>query len=609
MGPVKSAVQGRAGLKKNPRPSAPAQQTGESSTPEQVRKQLEKIVQSRLFVRSERMCRFLRYSVEHALAGTGQDIKEFLVGVEVFDRAKDYDPRVDPIVRVEAHRLRSKLKTYYTTAGKSDPLFIEFPKGAYVPAFRLRRTSRQERTTGTDERAIAVLPFVNLSSDPEGAYLSDGLTEELILLLTRMQGLRVVAWESASKFRGREQDLPSIRSQLQVDAVLRGSVRRKAGRVRVTAQLIDTATGAYLWSEAFDRSPHDVLMIEQEIARAIVDTLQLALAPADPILPAAKEVNLECYNLCLKGRFYANTRTPDGLARSVFCYEQAIDADSGSAVAHAGLADAYSLLADYGLMHPNEAMPRAEAVANTALGLDPNSAEAYCSLAFIRSLFGWRWTEAEALYQRAIALNPGYSKARHWYSVDHLALLGRFEESAAQIQIARSLDPLSMIIHEGSAYLSMVRRNYEAALADLQQVAELDPTFYKAYSGMGRVLSLMKRYDESIVMFEKARVLMGGTPNLIGALGQTLALAGRREEAYECLEELNTLAKGRYVPSTCFGILYMGLGEIEKSLDCFETACERHECPIAGAGVHPVYDPVRGEPRFQAILRRMDLLP
>jgi TolB-like protein/Flp pilus assembly protein TadD len=581
----------------------------ETPTPEAVSAQLHKLVQSRHFARSGRMRRFLQFAVEHALAGTGDQIKEYSVGVEVFDRKLDYDPRTDPIVRVEARRLRDKLKAYYNSEGLNDAVMIELPKGAYMPVFESRRAPVPAEPSETAQTAIAVLPFANLSPEVEDDYFSDGLTEELILLLTRIKELRVVAWHSASQFRGREQDLGSIREELKVGVILRGSVRRTDSRVRVMAQLIDTRSGAYLWSEGFDRGTHDVLAIQEEIARAIVNTLRLALDFSRVTVGPAKKLNVECYNLCLQARFHARGRTSAGLRKSLECYERAIERDPGSAPAHAGLADTYSLLADYGVMHPKDVMPRAEAAARIALELDPNSAEASSGLAYIRSLFDWKWQEAEALYRRAIALNPGSSKARHWFSIDFLAVLGRFSEAEPEIELARELDPLSLIIHEASPYLKMMRRDYEGALSEFQQLADLDSSFYKAYSGMGRVLTLMGRHNDAIAMFQEALRVAGEVPNVIGALGQALALSGRPDEARRCLDELHTMAKTRYVPSTCLAILHMGLGEWDKSMDCMELACDQHELPVTAAKVHPVYDPLRAHPRFNPILARLGFLP
>jgi serine/threonine-protein kinase len=459
------------------------------------------------------------------------------------------------------------------------------------------------------QTAVAVLPFANLSPETGDDYFSDGLTEELILLLTRVRGLRVVAWYSASQFRGREQDLSSIREGLKAAVILRGSVRRTAGRVRVTAQLIDTSSGSYLWSEGFDRSLIDVVGIQQEIARAIVETLRLAWIPAQPAGPTRRPLNLDCYNLCLQARFHLNRRTQEGILSGVQCYEHAIQNDPESAVAHAGLADAYSLLADYGVKHPREAMPLAEASAQRALELDPGSAEALSALAFIRSIFDWKWEEAVALYRRAIAINPGYAKARHWFGVDALALLGRFDEAEVEVQLARELDPLSLILSEGIAYVRMLRGDYDGAAGELRQIVGLDPGFYKAYSGLGRVFSLMGKYDDAITMLEKAHSMAGDLPSIVGALGQVLALSGQKDAARECLRKLDHMSRSRHVQSAAFAILHLGLGEIDRCLTWLETACEQHESQIVALKVHPVYEPLRAEPRFKVILQRIGFLP
>jgi serine/threonine-protein kinase len=560
---------------------------------------------SRLFARSERLCRFLRFCVEQTLDEKSDQLKEQRVGVEVFDRKGDYDPRTDPIVRVEARRLRSKLKAYYTSSGKPDCVLIELPKGAYVPSFRIRVRSQPLPADAAGERSIAVLPFANLTPEAGADYFSDGLTEELIHLLTRIPRLRVVAWSSMSQLRGREQDLAGIRQELKVATVLRGSVRRTATRVRVTAQLIDTESGNYLWSEAYDRQLENVLAIQEEMARAIVNTLQLTLAWRGGAA-ARKTPDLRCYNLCLQGRFHANKRTPEGLRQSVICFEQAIGADDRSAIAYAGLSDSYSLLTELGFLDPAEATPKARAAAEKALTLDPGSAEAHVSLAFVRSLFEWDWAGAETLYRRAIALNPGYSRARHWFGGDFLALLGRFEEALPEIRMARHLDPLSPVLVEGCGYVKMMQRDYEGALEEFDQVFQLDPMFYRAYSSKARVLSLMGRYEESIALFERARALGGDVPSLLAAMGDTLARAGFVWEARSLLEELQATAKTRWVPATAFAILNIGLGDYQAALTQLETACERREM-ISGLKVHPTYDPLRSEPRFQRMLERIFL--
>jgi TolB-like protein/Tfp pilus assembly protein PilF len=583
---------------------------------EEVRAQVRRIVASRLFVRSVRLCRFLHFSVEQALIGAS-GMKEQLIGIEVFDRQPDYDPRVDPIVRVEARRLRSKLKAYYADANPADSIRIEFPVGGYAPQFLplaahssggTRRATPMETVSG--ETSMAVLPFANLTpgaghdSPGGGDYFSDGLTEELIRLLTRVEGLRIVSWHSAAQLRGREQDLDAVRRQLGAAHVLRGSVRRTVERVRVSVYLIDANSGAYLWSEAYDRSPQDVFAMQEEIAQSIVDCLRLALA-TPRAGSSARPPNVECYNLCLQGRFHANRRTKEGLTKSVGCYEQAIAADPSSALACAGLADAYSLLADYAMARPAEVMPKARVAALRSLELDPSAAEANVSLAFIRSQYDWAWEDAEALYRRAITANPGYARARHWFGLDYLTLFGRFDEAREQLEIARGLDPLSQIIREGFGMFAMMQRDYDAALAAFRDVIELDPTFYKAYASLGRALSMLGRYDEAIEMFETARRMTGGQASLIAALGQTLGLAGRREEAEAFRDQLTNAGS----PPLRLALVNLGLGETQRALDLMERACDERETGVAWFSVHPVYDAVRGEPRFQSILRRIGFLP
>lgn len=585
-----------------------------SPSPEEIRAQVGKILASRLFTRSERLCRFLRFCVELTLGEGSEQLKEQLVGVEVFDRKGDYDPRTDPIVRVEARRLRSKLKAYYTSSGKSDGVLIDLPKGAYVPSFRTRNASPSANSVAraaalpdpATERSIAVLPFTNLTPEAGPDYFSDGLTEELIHLLTRIPGLRVVAWSSMAQLRGRERDLAGIRQELKVATVLRGSVRRTPARVRVTAQLIDTESGNYLWSEAYDRQLENVLAIQEEMARAIVDTLQLSLAwRADGA--ARKPPDLKCYNLCLQGRFHANKRTPEGLRQSVVCFEQAVAADDASADAYAGLGCAYSLLADYGVANPQEVVPKAKLATEKALRLDQHSALAHISLAFILSTFEWDWKTAESEYRRAIALNPGFSRARHWYATDYLALVGRFDEAVQEAEMACHLDPLSPLMLEGCGYVHMLRRDYSTALRLYRQLTELDPVFWKAYGALGRVLSLLGRYDEAIAALERARALAGDVPSILAATAQTLGAAGLVWEARSLLDRLHQIHKNQWVPSSCLAIACIGLGDYQTALSHLETACDKREQTVAGMKVHPVYDPLRSEPRFERMLERIGL--
>jgi len=442
---------------------------------------------------------------------------------------------------------------------------------------------------------------------PDDDYFSDGLTEELIHLLTRIPSLRVVAWSSASKLRGREADLAGIRRQLRVGTVLRGSVRRTPERVRVTVQLIDSASGDYLWSETYDRGLENVFEIQGEIARAMVQTLHLKLTGLPQCDTPRRATNVACYNLCLQGRFHTNKRSAEGLRKSVERFEEANLADESCAEAYAGLADAYSLLADYGLMSPAEAVPKARAAAERALELDPQSAEANVSLAFVLSSFEWRWKEAEVLYRTAIAANPGYSRARHWYGVDFLALLGRCEEGLAEVRAAYDLDPLSMIIREGVGYTHMICRDYPRAVAVYREITDMDPDFFKGYSSLGRVLSLMGKYDLALASLERSRQLGGDVPSILAATGEVLARIGRVEEARAFLQQLTEMSQTGWVPASCFAVLHLGLGDYPAALTFLETATDRREFSVTALKVHPLYDPLRSEPRFQRLLERVGL--
>ncbi len=556
------------------------------------------------------MGRFLRLAVERTLEGKADELKEYLVGVEVFDRKPSYDPRVDPIVRVEARRLRSKLKAYYESDGRADAVVIELVKGSYAPQIRAKTeaaaTLPRSEPTPSSVVTIAVLPFVNLSPNPDHEYFSDGLTEELIHALTKLPGMRVVAWNTAAQLRGRQQDILAIRQQLKVGTVLTGSVRIAGPSLRVRAQLIDTESGVYLWSETFDRQMQDVFAIQEEIARAIVRTLRVQLAGAqEGALAGRARTTVSSYDWYLKGRYLWHRRTPEELAQSVRCFENAIAADGNSALAHAGLADAYSLLVDYGLMHPAQGLPHAKAAAERAIALDPGLAEPHCSLALIRGLNEWEWADAERLYLRAIALNHGYATAHHWLGGDHYAILGQFEEAIAELNMAVQLDPLSSIIRETRGYTRMLKREYQAAIEEYREILTMEPSFYKAFTSMGRAYAQMGRYEEAIEMLQKGRSLAGDVPSILGALGQAYGLVGDERRARELLAELERLAQTRYVPSTCFAFVHLGLGEKVKALEWMERGCDQKQSVLTTIKVHPVYDPLRGEPRFDALLRRV----
>jgi len=526
--------------------------------------------------------------------------------VEVFDRTSEFDPRTDPIVRVEARRLRAKLRHYYEAEGSGEELIIDVPTGCYVPRFVPRGSITPAPKQAVPSTCVAVLPFVNLSPEPDTDYFSDGLTEELIHALTKVEGLRVVAWSSAAKMKDRQDDLSEIGQRLMVGSVLRGSVRQSGERIRIIVSLVATDSGNYLWSETYDRRMQDLFAIQEDISRLIADSLRVKLfGPAKP--ERRREWSLPVYDLYLRGRHQWNKRSPEGFRRAIQFFSDAVALEPKFAPGYAGLADAYSLLADHSLASPLDTMPQAKAAALKALEIDPDLAEAHTSLGLIKSLHEWRWREAGAHYRRAIEVHPGYATARHWYACDYLALLGHFGEAIEGMKLAVQLDPLSPAINESLAYVYMLARRYDDALECHLQTLEMEDQFYKTFTAMGRVYIQKGMYGQAIEMLERARGMMGDLPTLVGALAQAHGLNGDKAEARALLARLKALSKERFVPYTAFAFGHLGLGEPELALDWLEKSCGRQELGICNAMVHPGYDELRGEPRFDALLHRMGL--
>jgi serine/threonine-protein kinase len=571
-------------------------------SPEAIRNHLNRIVASPAFCSAERMSRFLRFVVEQTLADHGNGLKEYAIGIEVFDRKPTYDPRVDPIVRVEARRLRSKLTAFYETEGRDSDMVILLPKGSYTPRFVKAADQESRPAAEPQQRTIAVLPFANVSRDPENEYFSDGLTEELIHALTKVEGLRVVAWSSASRVRGEERDIYNIGQQLGVATVLRGTVRCYQDRLRILAQLVDTRTGYYLWSETYDRHMDEMFAIQEEIARSIVHALKITLG-----VQPRRSHNISAYNEYLRGRYHWNKRSADGLRKSIEHFNAALEIDPEFALGYSGLSDAYVLLADYGVESPSESMAKARAAAMRALSIDPTLGEAETSLAFIRSVYDWEWDAGGEHFRRAIQLNPGYATVFHWYALDYCALRGRFREAHEMMAVALELDPLSPIIREGHGYIHLLSGEYERALQEYKNLLEFDEFFYKAYTAMGRLYCQMGIYDKAVEMLEKGRGLCGSMPTILGALGQTYGLAGMHDRANALLDELALMSRTRHVQATCFALIHLGIGNKECALQWLEKGAGQRDISMSGVGVHPAYNALRGESRFNAVLETIGL--
>jgi serine/threonine-protein kinase len=642
-----SAGEGRPNRKEG-QPAAAAEIPAEA-----VRAQLQKILSSETFVRAERLSRFLRFAVEQALEGQGDKLKEYVVGVEVFQRQQDFDPRIDAVVRVEARRLRSHLMKYYETEGREDPVRIDFPKGAYVPMFEARRpaggsrawwpakwrpegrrytqagmllallllvvggwlavTSWRARSTrqspahtGPPLSSVLILPFSDLSPQHDQEYFCDGITDELISALTKVEGLRVLSQASAFQFKDKADDLGRIRDQLQVGAVLRGSVRREDSRLRVTAQLIRTSDGAYLWSETFERATKDLFAIQDEISRTVVQSLQVQLAGERRRLVRPYTENLEAHNLYLQGRHYWNQRTEDGLNKSIESFERAVALDPKFALAYAALADSRALLASYGLSPPRQIMPKAKAAAVQALELDEGLGEAHASLAFVRFLYEWDWQGAERSYKRASELNPGYAIMHHWYA-GYLRAMGRLDEALAESRQAQALDPLSPAIGRDLGRVFHCQRRYDQAIEQYRKTLELEPGFPSGYLHLGLAYAQKAMYPEAVAACQKARELRGANPLTLAGLGYCYGRWGQRDKAQELLAELKRVSAQKYVSAFDLALIHIGLDQKDQAFEWLDKAREDRDGWLVWLNADPVFDSLRPDPRFAALLKRVGL--
>ena len=582
-----------------------------------IQAQLDRILSSGLFINSERLRRFLRYAVQQAAEGQAHQLKEYSLGVSVFDKRDSFDPRFDPIVRVEAGRLRTRLKRYYETEGSSDPLVIDLPKGSYVPRFESPAMSRPapqvappapvEKRDQTPS-AIAVLPFSDHSPNRDQEYFCDGITEELINALTKIPGLRVVAWRSARRLRGKTHDIPKIAEQLKAGTVLAGSVRKAGERVRVTVQLIRTSDGSYLWSEIYEREMKDIFSIQEGISHAIVEKLKIQLADgqSEHLIRRYTE-NLDAYKFYLKGRYYWNQRSESSLQKGIENFEQAIAHDTRYAPAYSGLADSYSLLGNYGVLPAKNVKAKAMEAALKAVEIDPTLAEAHTALGHVRATYAWDWSGACSEYQHAMTLNPDYATVHHWYAITYLTPHGWLDAALTEIYKAEELDPVSVSIKRDIAVILFHARRYERAIEQCNRTVGLDPAFYGAYWAKGLALGALSRHAESVSALEKGLALAPDSPRLLGAIGHAYGIWGRKDDAASVLGRLGDLAAKRYVSPFDFALVYAGLSDRDACFEWLRSAYESRSYELVSMKVDPRFDDIRADSRYTDLLRELRL--
>ncbi|HEY7503854.1 MAG TPA: protein kinase [Gemmatimonadales bacterium] len=461
--------------------------------------------------------------------------------------------------------------------------------------------------TAREARTIAVLPFVNASGDPENEYLSDGITDELILALGKVEGLNVASRTSVFALKGLKEDIRNLGARLGVSAVLEGTVRRAGNRLRITAQLIGVAEGRTLWAERFDRELQDVLDIQDEIARTIVTTLRSTLlrdlGDAPPLRYTA---NLTAYHLYLKGRYWWNRRTQAAIAEGIKYFEQAIQEDAGYALAYTGLADSYALQIDYRGAPVRDGMERAKAMARKAIELDDTLAEAHTSLGWVTFVYDWDWPAASVRFDRAIELNPSYSVARQWRSW-FLIAMGRTESALAEGRLAAELDPASVSIRRSMGWLHYYARQPREALEHLRRALAMNPTAEENHRLLGLAYLQLEMYDESAAAFREA-VASSESPALATAGLGLVAVAKRRlTDARGILDGLYAESREHYLTPVAFAMLHAGLGEADPAFEWLDRALEDRRGWLAYLKVEPLLDPLRSDARFTRLLERMRL--
>jgi TolB-like protein/DNA-binding winged helix-turn-helix (wHTH) protein/Flp pilus assembly protein TadD len=456
-------------------------------------------------------------------------------------------------------------------------------------------------------RSLAVLPLESLSSDTSQDYFADGMTDELISDLGQISALRVISRTSVMVYKHARKPLPQIARELDVDAVVEGTVLRSGDQVRITAQLIEAATDKHLWSQSYEGQLRDTLALQNQVARAIADQIRINLnSQEQAALKNVRVVNPQAYESYLKGRYFWNKRTANGLKVALAYFNQAIDEDPAYAQPYSGLADTYALLGDwqYAVMTPKEALPKAKAAASKALELDSALGEAHNSLAFCLDGFDWDFPSAGKEFRRAIELNPGYATAHHWYAW-HLSLLGRYDEAIVEMKKAENLDPLSLIINADLAELLLLAHSYDESVRQSQKTIEMDPNFALAHNQLGQAYLQKQMRDEAIAELQKAVQLSAGSPACLANLARAYAASGKMDDAAKLLSDLKKRSNPGYSHASEIAVIYAALGDRNQAMTWLETGYEERFNP--GVLLRPGFDPLRSDPRFQELVRRIGL--
>src|SRR3984957_16680055 len=573
-----------------------------------VRDQLARVVNSPGFVPSVRLCRFLTHIVNRTIDGNIDSLKEFSIAMEVFDRTSDYDPNIDAIVRVEARRLRAKLKAYYEEGqGTVDPVLIGLRPGSYVPVFRWLDVQPEEHREAIGaalppgRACIAVLPFVNMSPEPEQDYFCDGVSEEITNSLTHLSRLNVIARTSAFHFKGTSIDIREVGQRLGADLVIEGSVRKAGEQLRITAQLIQTESGHHVWSETFRRELKDVFAIQEEIAQSVADLLRLHM-PGAQRADQSSAPNLDAYTAYLQARFLIHQQSPEALQAALGQLRKLVEVYPDYALAYSDMALANGVLALFGAVSGREVYSEVKANAERGYALDPESGETCTVLAGVRAWFEYHWDEANGIYERALKLQPSHARAHRFRA---MALLCQGNIKAAESGLRRSaeLDPLSASDCARMAYVHYVKGNYDLAAEDLRQSFELDRDYPEARLYEGLLHFQQQNYDAVIQCLSPSV-----SPLDIGLLAAAHAKEGSLSRTEECIERLHQLAARQYVTPLAEGFAAIGMGDFDLAFKRLDEAINHKTIFINLLAVDPFFPPLAADRRFAKLLKKLNLL-
>ncbi|PYI42789.1 MAG: hypothetical protein DMF12_05625 [Verrucomicrobia bacterium] len=475
-------------------------------------------------------------------------------------------------------------------------------------AFQVWRTQRASPAAIAPEKSIAVLPFENRSEDKANAYFADGVQDEILTRLSKIADLKVASRTSTQHYKSMPENLAEIAKQLGVAHILEGSVQKSGDAVRVNVQLIKAANDSQVWAETFDRKLTDIFSVESDVAKAIADQLRAHITRREEQVIAAKPTkNIEAYDAYLRGRYFWNKRTSDGIKHAIEHFQQSIERDPDFALGHAGLADSYIALTFYNFAAPHETMPKAKESAIKALALDDPLAEAHASLAHILMNYDWNWAAAEKEFKRSIELKPDYATAHEWYAIHYLTATGRFEEAVQEMKRALELEPASLVMNTFMGATLYYAGRYDEAIDQCRRTIEMDPNFAVAHWHLGLAYEQRQVLDAATEEFKKAISLSAGSPLMKAALGRAYAKSQKKHEANEMLNELSELSKQQYVSAYEVATIYVALGNNEQAFQLLEQAYGEHSFHLVYLNVSPQFKPVSSDPRFQDLVQRIGL--